>query len=492
MLDSVNTQQSQTAHRSGNPIGSPNPSGVMILRGHVLTPLAQGSAALPQGQVRWGEAGGVEIKDIPDGAIAIDTATGTIEAVGDYASVRAACAEQAADQVTVRDHRGCFLLPGFVDCHVHFPQLDMVASPGEELLGWLNTYTFPAEQAYADRAFAEAKADVFADAFIAHGVTTASVYATSHPHSAAAMFRAAQARDMRVICGKVCMDRNAPEPLLDTPDTAYADSRALIEAWHGVGRLEYAITPRFAPTSSPAQLDALGELAREFPTVVIQTHLAENRGEVEWVRELYPEAADYTDVYASRGLVRERSILGHSIYLSPSELHRIAEAGAGLAHCPSSNLFLGSGLFDATTAWNAGVRVGLGSDVGAGPSLWAPSVVADAYKVSRLLGTPVNAGQMLYLATLAGAEALGVDAHVGSLEMGKDADVLVVDPAACPALAARLDGGVSGGACSGASGGGVSGGSAEEALFATFLLADERVLREVWVHGRPARAVERG
>ena len=347
----------------------------------------------------------------------------------------------------------------------------MIASPGLELLDWLENYTFPTEARFADAAHADATADFFTDQLIANGVTTACVYSTVHPESVEALFRRALENNLRIISGKVCMDRNAPEALLDTPDSAVVDSVDLLERWHQVGRLEYAITPRFAPTSSDAQLAALGEMATAYPDVLIQTHLAENTGEIAWVGDLFPDAVDYTDVYDRAGLVRRRSVFGHAVHLSERELTRLAAAEASIAHCPTSNFFLGSGMFSLARAQElSGLRIGLGSDVGAGTSLSPLVTLNEAYKVSRMLGTPMDVPALLRLATLGGAEALGVDATVGSLEPGKDADLVVLDAHAdanSAVLKRRADNAVNTG----------------ELLFALMILGDERAVTRTVVAG---------
>lgn len=420
-----------------------------VVLGHVVTPTASGTDGL---------------LDIPSGAVA--HTDGTILDVGDVQDVLA-----RYPGALVEDHGDRFIVPGFVDAHVHYPQIGMIASPGLELLDWLERFTFPAEARFADDIHADRVADFFTDQLVDNGVTTACVYATVHPGSAEALFRQAQRKNLRIITGKVCMDRNAPDDLLDTPSSAVEDSVALLERWHGVGRLEYAITPRFAPTSSDAQLTALGELAASYPDVVVQTHLSENTAEIEQVRSLFPGTRDYTDVYDRAGLVRRRSVFGHGVHLSDRELRRLGQVEASVAHCPTSNFFLGSGMFGVARAQAVmGLRVGLGSDVGAGTSLSSLVTLGSAYQASRMLGAPLDVGRLLRLATLGGAEALGVEASVGSLEAGKDADLVVLDPSGpqnSAVLRNRVDGAE----------------TLEEILFATMVLGDERAVARTVVAG---------
>lgn len=436
--------------------------------GHVVTPQDATSTNISPSTP--------DLLDIPDAAVVVDGSI--IAAVGEASDILDAYSSTTA--ATVHDHGDALIIPGLVDCHVHYPQIGMIASPGEQLLDWLDRYTFPAEARFADKAHAEATAEFFTDQLIRNGVTTALVFSTVHPHSVDALFTAAQRKDLRIITGKMCMDRNAPAELLDTPESAVTDSAALIDRWHGVDRLEYAISPRFAPTSSDAQLRALGELAADHPDLVVQTHLAENPDEIVWVHELFPAATDYTDVYDRAGLVRQRAVFGHGVHLTDRELVRLGHARASLAHCPTSNSFLGSGLFPlrASTRTSPGIRIGFGSDVGAGTSLSPLVTAGEAYKVSRLLAgasgaAPLTAAELLFHATLGGARALGVDAHVGSLEPGKDADLVVLDAeSAGPVVAYRAA------RC----------GSTEELLFALLLLGDDRAVRGVVVNGTPGGA----
>ena len=325
------------------------------------------------------------------------------------------------------DHRGRLVLPGFVDAHVHAPQIDMIASYGAQLLDWLERYTFPAEARFADRAWAAAGAARFLDALLAHGTTAAVVFPTVHKVSAETLFAAAEARGMRVICGKVLMDRHAPEALRDDVAGAERDCLDLIARWHGRGRLAYAVTVRFAPTSSPAQLAMAGALCAADPTLYMQTHVAENRDEVRWVRELYPEARSYLDVYARAGLLHRRSVLAHGIWLDADDHAALAASGAVIAHSPSSNLFLGSGLFDWRALDAAGAAVAMASDVGGGTSLAMPRTLADAYKMQALRGERLSAWVALHAATRGAAHALGLAGEIGSFDPGCCADLCVWD-----------------------------------------------------------------
>jgi guanine deaminase len=371
---------------------------------------------------------------------------------------------------TRHDHAGRLVLPGFIDTHVHSPQLDVIASYGTELLDWLDQHTFPAEQRYADPAHAEAGAALFLDALVGHGTTAAVVFPTVHKVSADALFAAAQARGMRIVAGKVLMDRHAPDGLRDD-DLAQAerDCRALIERWHGVDRLAYAVTVRFAPTSSPAQLAMAGRLCAEDPSLYLQTHLAENRAEVRWVQELFPEARSYLDVYARAGLLHAKSVFAHGIWLDAADRAALHEAGAQIAHSPSSNLFLGSGLFDWRAAEAAGVAVTVASDVGGGTSLSMLRNCAYAYKVQALAGQRLTAWKALHAATRGAARALGLEGEIGSFEPGCAADLCVWDWSVGPVANRRH----------------AVARSLHERVFAWMLLGDERNLVEALVGGVP-------
>ncbi|NMM82434.1 guanine deaminase [Acidovorax sp. SRB_14] len=323
------------------------------------------------------------------------------------------------------DHRGRLLLPGFIDTHVHSPQIDMIASYGAELLDWLHTYTFPAEMRFADPAVSQAGAARFLDALLASGTTSAVVFPTVHKASADALFAGASARGMRLVTGKVLMDRHAPPALCDDVAGAERDCVDLIERWHGVGRNAYAVTVRFAPTSTPAQLAMAGQLCAAYPGTYMQTHVAENRDEVEWVRQLFPQARSYLDVYARAGLLHARSVLAHGIWLDANDRAAIRDSGAQVAHSPSSNLFLGSGLFDWHAAVQAGIHVSVATDVGAGTSLSMQRTLADAYKVQALAGQRLTAWKALHSATRGAAQALGLAGEIGSFDVGCTADVCV-------------------------------------------------------------------
>lgn len=338
----------------------------------------------------------------------------------------------------VKDYSGKLLLPGFVDCHIHYPQTDMIASYGAQLLEWLERYTFPTERRFEDPRYAREVADFFLEELLRNGTTTAVVLGTVHPQSVDAIFETSRMRGLRMIAGKVLMDRNCPDYLRDTAESGYTESRALIERWHGRDRLLYAVTPRFAPTSSAEQLKRAGRLAEEFPDVYVHTHLAENRNEVAWVAELFPSSRSYLEVYAGFGLVRRRSIFAHCIHLDDADRRLMAERGAMAAFCPTANLFLGSGLFDLRRAREYGVAVGIGTDVGGGTSFSMLRTLQEAYKVAQLAGQTLSPYRALYLATLGGAQGLYLDDKIGNFEAGKEADFVVIDLAATPLLERRL------------------------------------------------------
>lgn len=390
---------------------------------------------------------------------------GTIEAVGKASDLL----PRLQPDVRLLHYPGCVISAGFIDTHVHYVQTGIIGAFGEQLLQWLDNYTFIAEQAFSDPAYARSVASVFCDQLLANGTTTALVFCAVYPQSVDALFAEASARNMRMIAGKVMMDRNAPDALLDTAQSAYDDSKALIGRWHGRGRNLYAITPRFAPTSTPEQLELAGALWKESPTTFVQTHISENRDEVQWVRELFPGREGYLDVYDHFGLVGPRSVLAHGIHLTEKELCRCHESGAAIAHCPTSNLFLGSGLFDVHKAKDPRrpVHVGMGTDIGAGTSFSMLATLGEAYKVARMGAHALDSIKSLYLATLGGARALGLSDRIGTLQPGLEADLVVLDPNATPLLEfrnSRVE-------------------SIEELLFVLMTLGDDRAVRATFVAG---------
>jgi guanine deaminase len=342
--------------------------------------------------------------------------------------------------VEITSYKNSVILPGFIDSHVHYPQTQIIGAYGEQLLDWLNNYTFIAEQQFANKGHAAEVANVFLDECLKNGVTSATVYCTVYPQSVDAFFEAAEQRNMRVQGGKITMDRFAPEALLDTPQRAYDESAALARKWHGRGRAEYVITPRFVPTSTPEQLEMVGQLAKDFPTALIQSHVSENISEVAWVKELYPECSSYTNVYEKYGLMRERAIYGHGIHLSEEELEIFSSTGAAIAHCPTSNFFLGSGAFNVRKAKESRrpVKVGLATDLGAGTSFSMLQTLNEAYKAAQLNGHPLSAGHAFYLATRGSAAALGLEDKVGSIAPGMEADITVLDLYSTPIISYRM------------------------------------------------------
>ncbi len=430
-----------------------------ILHGAVLHFLADpGEAADP---ATW--------QYLDDGALRI--VDGKVAALGPAADILAARKPDDA----LHDHRGKLILPGFVDTHVHSAQVDVIASYGRQLLDWLNDYTFPAERAFVDPEHAARLAEIFLDNLLRNGTTTAAVYPTVHRASADAFFAAAERRNLRMICGKVMMDRHAPDYLRDDVAGAEADNRALIERWHGKGRLGYALTPRFAPTSTPEQLAMTGRLYREIPGLWLQTHLAENHDEIKWVRELFPQARSYLDVYEGFGLLGKRSIFAHCLHLDEADRARFKASDSAMSFCPTSNLFIGSGLFDLQAARALGIRVGLATDVGGGTSYSLLQTLAEAYKVLMLRHQRLNVWRGLWLATLGGAECLSLADRIGNFTPGKEADCVVLDFAATPVLQRRTE----------------IAKSLEERLFALMMLGDDRAVAATYVLGKEAHRRER-
>ena len=404
-----------------------------------------------------------------DGALVM--AGGVIEAVGPFETVSA----QAAG-ATVIDHRPNLLMAGFIDLHLHFPQVQVIASWGAQLLDWLNSYTFPEEMRYGDPGHADAMAGAFLDQLIGHGTTSAVGFCSVHRGSVDAYFSQAAQRDMRMIGGKVMMDRNAPEELCDTPQAGYDDSKALIGKWHGRGRASYAVTPRFAITSTPEQLEMAGALAREHPGCYVQTHLSENRDEIAHTLELYPKARDYLDVYQQVGLLSGRSLLGHSIHLEPREIDALAESGAHPVFCPTSNLFLGSGLFDEGGLRARGIVSGIATDIGAGTSYSMLQTLNEGYKILQLQGQALHPYRAFHWITRGNAVALGLEDRIGTLAAGSEADVVVLDARATPAMALRM--------------GRVE--TLAQELFVLMMMGDDRAVAQTYVAGRAMKPANRG
>lgn len=398
------------------------------------------------------------------GAVAIKD--GLVLAVDDAARLRARFAG-----ARVIDHGACLITAGFVDAHAHYPQTGIIASWGKRLIDWLDSYTFPEESRFHDPEYAQAQAARYLDLLLAHGTTTVASFCTVHPTSVDAFFTAARARGMRVIAGKTCMDRNAPEGLRDCARTAYDDSKRLLQRWHRQDRLGYAITPRFSPTSTPDQLAALGALWAEYPDCLMQTHLSEQTDEIAWVASLFPDARDYLDTYEMHGLLGANGLYGHAIHLTARETDRLAETGAALIHCPTSNSFIGSGLFDMDgLTRRAGLRIGLATDTGGGSSFSMLRSMAAAYEIAQLRGRPLHPAELLWLSTAGSARALRLDHRIGTLAPGTEADLVVLDLAATPAIAqraARAD-------------------DLWEALFPTIMMGDDRAITATYIAGRRA------
>jgi guanine deaminase len=404
---------------------------------------------------------------VNDGAVLV--VAGEIEAAGEARDILA----RAPKGALIDHHAGCLITAGFIDAHVHYSQTQVIGSYGAQLLDWLTNYTFVEEQKFVDPAHCARIAAFFLDELFRSGTTTALVYCSVHPESVDAFFAEAEARGARMIAGKVMMDRGAPEALMDTAQRGYDETKALIERWRGRGRLDYAITPRFAITSTQAQLDAAGALKREFPDCYVQTHANENKAEVSRVAELFPDAQSYIDVYARAGLLGPRSVIGHCIHLQDSEVVELAESRSVAAFCPTSNLFLGSGLFDRARLKQAGVRIALATDVGGGTSYSMLRTAAEGYKVLQLNGQSWPALEAFYRMTLGNARALSLDDRIGSIEPGKEADLIALDPRATPALAHRME---------------TAGGNLEVELFALLMLGDDRAVRQTYVAGEPSKS----
>ncbi len=412
---------------------------------------------------------GNPLTDSWEDAVRIDSSGGVLLAGGHIVDVGdGAVLRRAHPKAAITDYGDALICPGFVDAHVHYPQTAIIASWGKRLIDWLNLYTFPEEMRLADPAYAADIAGRYLDLTLDHGTTTVCSYATIAPHSVDAIFTAGAARDLRIVAGKTCMDRNAPAGLRDTAQSAYDDSKALIARWQGTGRATYAITPRFTPTSTPDQLAALGTLWAEHPDCLMQTHLSEQLDEIAWVQSLEPQARDYLDTYEQHGLVGERAVFGHAIHLTPREIDRISDAGAALVHCPTSNTFIGSGLFDLAGLAARRIPLGLATDTGGGSSFSMLRTMAAAYEIGQLRGTPVHAAELLWLATAGSARSLHLHHQIGTLSPGHEADITILNLASTPAIAQRSQ----------------NAQSVWDMVFATIMMGDDRAIKDTWINGK--------
>ncbi|MEX2940507.1 guanine deaminase [Serratia fonticola] len=402
------------------------------------------------------------LRFIKDGLLIIRD--GRVEWFGDWEVGH----HQIPDSIRVRDYSGKMIVPGFVDTHIHYPQCEMVGAYGEQLLDWLNKHTFPAEKRYNDLEYAREMSAFFIKQLLRNGTTTALVFGTVHPESVEALFESARHINMRMIAGKVMMDRNAPDYLLDTPESSYSQTKALIERWHNNGRLLYAITPRFAPTSSPEQLEMVQRLRQEYPDVYLHTHLSENKDEVAWVKALFPERKSYLDVYHHYGMTGRKSVFAHCVHLEDAEWDCLHQTQSSIAFCPTSNLYLGSGLFNLPNAWRKKVRVGMGTDIGAGTTFNMLQTLNEAYKIMQLQGYRLSAYEAFYLATLGGADALGLADTIGNFNLGKEADFVVLEPTATPLQQLRYD----------------NSKTLMDKLFVMMTLGDDRSIYRTYVDGR--------
>jgi len=405
---------------------------------------------------------------LEDGGLLIDD--GKIVAIGDYSDIK----KSAPEDVAEKDHRPHLIVPGLIDLHLHFPQMQVIGSYAANLLEWLNSYTFPEECRFVESAHAQRIATHFYDELLRHGTTTAAAYCSVHKTSADAYFAEAMKRNMLMVGGKVMMDRNAPQGLLDTPEMSYDETRAVIADWHGKSRNHVAITPRFAITSTPQQMQAAQALAHEFPDLFIQTHLSENLEEIKYTCELYPEATDYTDIYVRYGLMRDTTLLGHAIHLSEREADVLSETGAVAVHCPTSNLFIGSGLFPMKKLQRREkpVRIAVATDIGGGSSYSMLRTMDEAYKIQQLLGERLNPLESWFLMTLGNAQALSMVDRIGTLDVGTDADITVLNASSTPAMALKME----------------VVNSLTEELFLMLTMGDDRTVSETYVAGKAMKS----
>lgn len=399
----------------------------------------------------------------PKGAIVVDDA-GRISWIGPATKL-----PENAPSAPVHDYGDKLVMPGLIDAHIHFPQYRMLAAPGKDLLDWLSRFTFPEEARYSDHAFAAAKAEIFLNRLLAHGTTTALAFCSVHKACADALFAAAEKRNMALITGKTMMDRNAIPAVQDDPDTGARESEELHRAWHGKGRLRYAVTPRFAVTSSDEQLRLSGELLKSLDGALMQTHISESAREIAFVKQLFPKAKDYTDVYDRFGLLSERSLFAHGIHLSERECQRLSETGSTVVHCATSNTFLGSGLMSMPHLRKDGrpVHIGLGTDVGGGTSYSMLATLGETYKVQMLNGYKPTAAELFHMTTIGNAQRLHIEEETGSLTAGKFADIAVLDPEATPVLKSRHE----------------LSQSLEDILFSLIILGDDRAVVATYIAG---------
>ncbi len=396
------------------------------------------------------------------GAVLVEN--GIIRAVGKADDLR-----RNRPDAKIINHGNHLIMAGFIDAHAHYSQTAIIASWGKRLIDWLNTYTFPEETRFADQTYADQIAETYLDLNLSNGITTACAYCTIHPESVDAYFNAAQKRGLRMLGGKVMMDRNAPDGLRDTAQSGYDDSKALLQEWHNTDRLSYVITPRFAPTSTETQLEATGALWAEFPDCLMQTHLSEQSEEIAWVRELFPDQQDYLAVYEHYGLTGPGAVLGHSIYLSDREWDAIKASGSSLAHCPTSNAFIGSGLFNAKRSHEMQIPTGLATDVGGGSSFSMLRTMASAYEIGQLRGDALHPAQLLWMATQGSADALRLGSKIGNLVAGREADIVVINLASTPVIEQRV----------------ARSDDFWEAIFPTIMLGDDRAIDTVYINGQP-------
>jgi len=405
-----------------------------------------------------------ELVHFADGALVVDDETGRIVEVGPAQDILA-----RYENLAVTRYENKIIMPGFIDSHVHFPQVDVIASYGAQLLDWLNNYTFPTEISFKDQDKASQTAHFFLNELFKNGTTTALVFATVHKESVNAFFNASEHYNSRMICGKVMMDRNAPDELCDTAQSSFDDTQELIDQWHEKGRQLYAVTPRFAITSTAEQLEKAGQLMQANPTVYMQTHLSENQAEIDFVKELFPERKSYLDVYDYYGLLGPRSVFAHGVHLDNEDFERLSETRSGIAFCPTSNLFLGSGLFDLQQAQSHGVPVSMASDVGGGTSFSMLQTLNEAYKICQLRGVSLQARQAFYMLTLGNAKALSLEDKIGNFEVGKEADFIVMDCHSTALMQRKV------GTCK----------TLDEMLFSMMILGDDRAISETYVAGKP-------